>query len=671
MSMPVDDDISFLKSKFSDSITTDSNLVSEWQSLKRTFNLSTDELHAKWEAFDISTGNKSNTVTLSSLQHLRDNLQRSLERENEKKITSTPTTGKRHRPFTPRSGKFNSPGSSILDSILPSSISSSARKRPNPSKHGIETPTKIPKIGPGLIKTESSNDSNNLNHSKETHPLKVSSNIASRIEKGSVVEILNENVPEIQHTCSKPDFKINVDMKKFNYRILYEKLSDSSEYLDEQIEAFTRAIQEAYSLENDDFGNPAFISQSEIVAVGRIITETPSDDKLSTIHLQSGRRIGAGMRVELRLSDSLQAHFFPGQIVAVKGSNASGSYFAVKEQLEIPLLPPAATKKSDLIHYSSTRDTTKNETECGIKVVTATGPFTFHGDLDFKPLEYLISTINNQIKPSAVILLGPFIDITHPMVAEGNFEAVDPRTHNKISSATLDDLFRMAITERLKLIDPSITVILIPHVRDSASPHPAFPQPAFNKRLLGLPRNVQCQPNPATFSLNEVVVTACSQDTIFDLARYTVKHNDSRPKLVTAMSDILAQRTVYPLFPGTFEQTTTNTDKEGETGQNQYTGSNLDIPYMGLAEFNQAIPDIIISPSRMKSLSQIINNVVIINPGLASRKDSTGEYATFSIHPYTYENEEALQEEKQMDEDNEEYTTNDVFKRIRVEIIKV
>lgn len=651
-------DHSFLQNKFGPQTASDSDLLADWGMLRRTFHLSCDDLFAKWEVYDMQAGN-SNSLSRNSLQGLRESLQRTLE-----KSVLTPDTGiSKKRQFTPKSSVgrtagFESPLSGILGSRKRYSASPALMESPTKSQRvsfsgspvHLDTPHAKPPAGATPLKSSI----------KADRP--ASRDLATRSAKGRVVEVLNDQLPEIEilDTSTSPDFRVNVDMKKFNYRSMYQKLSDMAEYLDEQIETFIASIQEAYGLGPMDFGNPSTISQSEIVAVGRVIPESPTEDKLSTIHLQSGRRFGAGSRVELRLPKDLDTHFFPGQIVAVRGSNASGMYFSVSEILDIPTLPPAASSKDSLINYST------KKAPNGLKVMTAAGPYTYQTDLEFTPLEYLISLINDHVKPSVVILLGPFIDVTHPLVAMGDFTVLDSRTNTPLKNATLDDLFKREISDRLQLINSDVTVVLIPHVRDAASNHPAYPQPALNKRSLGLPRNVHCQPNPATFSVNEVVISASSQDVVFEMSR-TAAYNVKHPKVAEIMSGVLAQRTLYPLFPGATDTVKIPTGKGDETLE-LVTSSMLDVPYMGLAEFNKALPDIVILPSRTKPLSQIANNVVMVNPGLASRWKSPGEYAVFSIHPYT---EDLETQQVEDDENDNDYTSNEVYKRIRVEIIKV
>src|SRR5271170_5227232 len=132
----------------------------------------------------------------------------------------------------------------------------------------------------------------------------------------------------------------NTDIKKFSYKPMAMRLSDSSEILDDRIDDFMSIIQKHHDLEDTAFGNAASQSTNEIIAVGRIASDTP-EAKLNaaSLVLETSRRMGAGIRVPLKIDALLAYQFFPGQIVAVRGTNASGAYFTVSEVLETPLLP--------------------------------------------------------------------------------------------------------------------------------------------------------------------------------------------------------------------------------------------------------------------------------------------------------------------------------------------
>ena len=142
---------------------------------------------------------------------------------------------------------------------------------------------------------------------------------------------------------------VNTDYKKFSYRPMAMHLSEASEVLDDRIDEFLSLCQAHHSLEDTAFGNPASQSTSEIVAVGRIASDSLEGKlNIASLVLETSRRMGAGLRVPLKVDSVQSFEFFPGQVVALRGVNASGEYFSVKEILRLPLLPQAATPPAAL-----------------------------------------------------------------------------------------------------------------------------------------------------------------------------------------------------------------------------------------------------------------------------------------------------------------------------------
>src|SRR5699024_7654415 len=116
------------------------------------------------------------------------------------------------------------------------------------------------------------------------------------------------------------------------------------EILDDRIDEFAALLQPQYETEDIAIGSAATQSTNEIIAVGRIASDS-LEGKLNpaSLVLETSRRTGAGLRVPLKVDSLPSVNFFPGQIVALKGINASGSYFTVNEVLSVPSLPPAAS----------------------------------------------------------------------------------------------------------------------------------------------------------------------------------------------------------------------------------------------------------------------------------------------------------------------------------------
>lgn len=316
-------------------------------------------------------------------------------------------------------------------------------------------------------------------------PLEAATPFSKRLGAGDTLEVLNQHIPKpvlplpdvSADADSRVNFLFNTEIRKFAYRPMYQKLSEASEVQDERIDEFAATIQEHYGLADDAFGDPALASPAEVVAVGRIVSDSLEGKfNPSSVVLESSRMTGAGARVPLKLEGLPSFAFFPGQVVAVRGVNASGGYFQVHQVLDPPKLPAAATATAELV-------ATAARLAAGpLSVFVAAGPYTTQDNLEFEALEELCARAADQ-RPDVVILAGPFVDSEHPLVRAGDFDLYDVDAAN---DGTVDDLFRERISRRIQRITHSM-VILIPSLRDAVSRHCSFPQEPLKRKFLKLP----------------------------------------------------------------------------------------------------------------------------------------------------------------------------------------
>ena len=385
-------------------------------------------------------------------------------------------------------------------------------------------------------------------------------------------------------------------------------LSEASEVLDDRIDEFLSLVQSAHNFEDSVFGNAASKSTSEIVAVGRIACDTPEGKlNVASLVLETSRRTGAGLRVPLTVDSLSSYEFFPGQIVAVRGINASGKYFAAREVLDVPLLPPVASLPSTLdavnerVRASSEDSPTSSS---ALNIMISSGPYTTDDNLDFEPL-HAICEKASETYADVLILIGPFFDIEHPLLATGDFDLPDDSSIEP-DKATLTDAFRTMVAgplRRLAQAVPSIMIILVPSVRDAVNKHVSWPQEPFGKKELGLPKQAKTVSNPVTISLNEVVIGISAQDILYDLRREEVLVG--RPKennmLARLPRHVIQQRHFYPVFPPVNR---TNLPKPG-TEEGIATGIPLDVSYLKLGEWLNVRPDILIMPSALTPFAKV------------------------------------------------------------------
>lgn len=437
---------------------------------------------------------------------------------------------------------------------------------------------------------------------------------SSRENAGQIVETLNAHLsvsekPIAPHAEPRIKLMANTDLKKFYYKPMAMHLSEASEILDDRIEEFQSLVQAHHNLEDAAFGNAASKATNEIIAVGRIASDALEGKiNAASLVLETSRRTGAGLRVPLKVQSASQ-EFFPGQVVAVRGINASGEYFSVEEVLEVPLLPIPASLPSSIDTHNERIGITEDDADTAsyvLNVMIASGPYTADDILSFEPLQALCEKAASTYA-DALILTGPFLDIEHPLLASGDFELPSDLA-SEPDKATLSDLFRVRVGMALRRLTeqvPSITILLVPSVRDAVNKHVSYPQEPFDKKALGLPKQVKVVTNPVTVSLNETVIGISAQDILFDLRKSEVIIG--RPKETNLLArlprHLIQQRHFYPLFPPIDRSTL---PKSG-SNESIATGMPMDISYLKLGEWLNVRPDMLITPSSLPGFGKVRN----------------------------------------------------------------
>ncbi|KAJ9637761.1 DNA-directed DNA polymerase alpha subunit pol12 [Coniosporium tulheliwenetii] len=412
-------------------------VLGELQSILRLYSISPQDLFYKWESYSLKMGAEDTKLDLKTARNFKRDIQDILERESRGKAHARGQE-KRGVGATPRAA-----GSSdvfgMLDNLIPNTpasraVNGSAAKR----KSTFETPLakasrKDIRSSPGGHQTPDA--------AKAADAAPVTS-FADRANAGQTIETLNAHIDLPSPVFNAPTeprikFKANTELTKFAYKTSAMKLSGASEILDDRIDEFLSLVQLHHQLEDTAFGNPAAQSTSEIIAVGRIASDT-AEGRLNaaSLVLETSRRTGAGLRVPLKVEQLSSYEFFPGKIVALRGSNANGDYFTVSEELAIPLLPPAASFPAEL--------DPPHPPPRPLTVLIASGPYTPATTLDFSAFTALLETAATT-KPDVLILYGPFLDAEHPSLINGALDlpasfSVQP------DQATLTDVFRYHIS---------------------------------------------------------------------------------------------------------------------------------------------------------------------------------------------------------------------------------
>ncbi|BGP47016.1 DNA-directed DNA polymerase alpha subunit pol12 [Rhodotorula kratochvilovae] len=561
----------------------------------------------------------------------------------------------------------------------PSSTASASRGPPLSSSpvHGQNTPYRPT---PGPSKLHGSSPAGFPSPAPPATPSAPVIPFSTRANKLTVQESLNAHLPlptsaQLAGSTPRVDFEVDRHPKDYDYRIAFERAMERSEVLDNLIDEAAQIFKEYYGIE--EFGDPGIQSQEDILVVGRLCPETDAAKMTETsTWLESSRMLGSGSRVLLKFEPEMKVRgapagsggmgMFPGCLVALKGTNGGGKLFAVKEVLMMPPIDATYTAPTELL-AKQYGNQLKQLNGAPMSVIVASGPYTVDLDLEYEPLQALLSLAQEE-KPDVLVLTGPFIDAEHPLIKRGDVDEFPVQ------------LFRSRISTKLAHLlanSPRTTVILIPHGRDLTSTHVAFPQAPLARTDLGLPKGVKLLPNPTVFSINEVKFGIASVDVLWSIKsqEFFRKCPDAEPAEAGAedplAKDVMARtcrhllrhRSFYPVFPS-------------PPPSKMIDALNLDMTHYDLVKMGQEGPDIIIAPSIQKHFTRIVDSTIILNPSFLSKSSapaSAGTFARLTIHPMDQENLNELAASGMVDVGGEpdEPVEHRVWERCRVDIIKV
>ncbi|KAF4120453.1 DNA polymerase alpha subunit B [Geosmithia morbida] len=679
-----------LQSRFSPNKALEPDILAELQSMMRLHDLSVEDLYLKWDSYCLRMETDADVVTLQGIRGLKQTIQDTLERENSTGTSSNVGRkkpghgGSRQQPHAaPRAGAAG--GSDVfgmLDGMVPSTPSGG---RLGKSGGGAGSLRKKAVDGTPRAAGPASSPAAGRNMGEQLESMaSPATSFADRNKPGEVVEILNSHLAASEAPLapySEPRIKLKVasDQTKMAYKPLAMKLSEASEILDDRIDEFAAVVQEHHQLEDSAFGSAASQSTTPIVAVGRIASDSMEGRlNAASLVLETSRRTGMGLRVPLDLAKVRGGwSFFPGQIVALKGSNASGKSFVVDEILEMPLLPSAASSVSAIDAHRqklmADPDAMVDDDEDGavpapLNIIFAAGPYTADDNLDFEPLHSLCGQAADTYA-DAVVLMGPLMDIDHPLLASGDFDLPDEAGADA-DTATMSTAFRYMFApalQRLAASNPSVTIILVPSVRDVLDKHVSWPQDTIPRhKELGLPKAARIVSNPMALQMNESVVALSSLDILYEIkGEELVKGGGAAGSSGSAPPDPMArlcrhlieQRHYFPLFP---PMDRSRLPKVG-AADGRATGAVLDVSYLKLGEMVNVRPDVMITPSTLPPFTKVVESVVAINPGPLSKRRGAGTYARMSLHAPSTDNQEVL----------EGMVGHRVFERARVEIVRI
>ena len=397
----------------------------------------------------------------------------------------------------------------------------------------------------------------------------------------------------------------------------------------------------------------------------------------ASIQLEGSRYHSLGSRIHLDLQalnigESKQPYsLFPGQIVAVEGTNSSGRTMQASRLIEgaVPPSPPSSPALLESHQQQGGGKQQQQGEQHPLSIMAVAGPFTTNDNLDYDPfIDVLMTVLKNA--PDVVILCGPFVDERQPLVSGENNAGMDGGTgggptmtndYGEEATVSYEYLFAKNISELLEDLyekEPELKTqfVLVPSL-DDAFVDAVYPQPPFSDGVndddvvkvpkgsdaegkfgdLGLQyveksakdgsnRRVRCVSNPSTLQINDITIGVTSTDILFHISSEECNANlPPGTRLAHIAQHLIQQRSYYPLFPPA-------------------KGASLDLSKS--KEWEMAVkPDILIVPSKLTSFArQVLDTTIVVNPGELTKNVTGGTYAVIDVHPRKRDDEIANQQ---------------------------
>jgi DNA polymerase alpha subunit B len=363
---------------------------------------------------------------------------------------------------------------------------------------------------------------------------------------------------------------------KHRYRFMFTPLNERSYMLESMLLRLQPDLCKVAQISVDDLHPVGVPSQDPIWVCGRIYNESV-EGKLnrSSVILEGSLSLSRGRRIALEFpseESGVSFSLFPGQIVLLYGVNSSGRRMTVKRVVDDTQLVPRVlpTKKIQEFQYSNLYQDGK-----ALEIAVACGPFTTSDNLSYEPLVDFLSRCVSDKKPDVIVLMGPFVDISQPLLANGDVYVDDEETNTKHQASYemvfVEKIIRDCIKPFYNSLENSqyqAQIILIPSLLDAHHEF-VFPQPPFGDRdeisttffeenigslelsefTQGKDKRIHLLSNPCMFRINDVLFGACTNDILFSLSCEEINQNITENRIANLAGHLLRQRSFCPLFP--------------------------------------------------------------------------------------------------------------------------
>ncbi|XP_058678426.1 DNA polymerase alpha subunit B [Ammospiza caudacuta] len=364
------------------------------------------------------------------------------------------------------------------------------------------------------------------------------------------------------------------------YRFMFQKLLDVREALAERVEELGEVLRRHHGLEG--FSSAVIPAQEPVTVLGTISCDGNGKLNPKSVLLVGDREHSGGAQVPLDLSELPEYSLFPGQVVALEGTNPTGRRMVVTKIYEgVPL--PFHTPTEPMPEAR--------------RVLVACGPFTPSDGAAFEPLRDLLGVVSRE-RPDLCILFGPFLDAKHEQVE--SCQLLSP----------FSDVFRLCLRTIIEGTRSSgCQLVLVPSLRD-VSHLPVYPQPPF--AFPELPKEDRARvlllPEPCTLDVDGVVLGLSSTDLLLHLgAEEICSSSGLSDRFSRILRHVLTQRSFYPLYPPP-------------------EGLPLHLEALGAFAALPVTPDVLVTPSELRFFIKDVLGCVCINPGRLTKGQAGGTY---------------------------------------------